>query len=93
MQKSSYGVDWRQKPYMIPQSHHKMDRLSDSHKIYQEKHGNLESEIDSRRKKLSWGKDPERYNPGRCTITFDICNSDDAMQPHSQEMHRQIKTK
>ena len=39
---------------------------------------NLESGIDNRREKLSWSKDPERYIPGRYTITTTICNSDDA---------------
>ena len=40
-----------------------------SHKVYRENHGKLESKIDSRRKKLIW-----RENPGRCTITINICD-------------------
>ena len=59
-----------------------------SHKLY---HENLESEIDSRREKLNWSKDPERYIPGRSTITIIICNSDDITHSHSQEMHRRIQ--
>ena len=38
----------------------------------------MESGIDSRRKKLSWGKNPDRYIPGRCAITITIRNSDSA---------------
>ena len=32
-----------------------------SHKVYQENHEILESGIDRRKKKITWGKDPERY--------------------------------
>ena len=39
----------------------------------------LESGIISRKKKYSWGENPERYIPGRCTITITICDSDDAL--------------
>ena len=46
-------------------------------------------EFDSQREKLS--KYPENYIPGRCAITTTICNSDDAIQPHTQKMYRQIK--
>ena len=42
-------------------------------------------------KKFSWGKDPERYIPERCTITITICNSDDATQSHTREMHWRIQ--
>ena len=38
---------------------------------------NLESGIDSRRKKLSWSKDPKRYFPRRCSITLTIHNCHD----------------
>ena len=41
-------------------------------------------------KKLSWGKDPERFIPGKCTIRIDVYDGDDATQPHTQEMHWQI---
>ena len=50
------------------------------------------SGIDSRKKRLSGGKDPERHIPGRCTITIIIRNSGDATQSHPQEMHNQIQT-
>ena len=52
----------------------------------------MESGIDSRRKKFSWGKDPERYIPRRYAITISICNSDDNTQPHTQKMHKLIQT-
>ena len=41
-------------------------------------HENLESGADSRRKKLSWNKDPKRYFPRGCTITLTFPNSHDA---------------
>ena len=37
----------------------------------------LESGIDSRRTKLSRGKDPKRHIPGRCIITITICDCHD----------------
>ena len=63
-----------------------------SHEHYRENHENLESRIDSKREKLGWSEDPKGYIPGRCTITITICNSDDATQPHTQEMHRGIQS-
>ena len=42
-------------------------------------------ELTAEREKLNRSEDPERYIPGRCTITINICNSDDAIQPHTQE--------
>ena len=63
-----------------------------SHKLYRENHGNLESGIDTREKKFSCGKDPEKYIRRRCTITITICYSNYATQPHTQEMHRWIQT-
>ena len=63
-----------------------------SHKLYRENHGNQESRIDSRRKKLTWSKDPESYIPGRCTINIIICKSDDATKQHTQEIHRRKQT-
>ena len=59
-----------------------------SHTFYE----NLKSGIDSRREKLSWSKDPKNYIPGRCTLTITIFNSNDATQPHTQEMHSRIQT-
>ena len=38
----------------------------------------MKSEIDSRRKKISWGENPERGLPGRRAIPITIRNSDDA---------------
>ena len=52
----------------------------------------MESWIDSRRKSFDRSKDPKRHIPGRCTITITICNSDDATQPHTQEMYCRIQT-
>ena len=63
-----------------------------SHTVYREDHRNLESGIDSRRKKLNRRKDPVRHIPGKCIITITIRNSDDATQSHSQEMHSRIQT-
>ena len=63
-----------------------------SHKLYRENHQNLVSEIDSRREKLSWSKDPKRYIPRRCTITITIYNCNDATKPHTQEVHNRIQT-
>ena len=45
-----------------------------SHKLNRENHEKLESGIDSKRKKLSWSEDPERYIPRRCAVIFAICN-------------------
>ena len=56
----------------------KRDLITWSHKLYRENHENLESGIDSRRKKLSWGEGPRRYISRRCTITVTIHNCHDA---------------
>ena len=63
-----------------------------SYKLYRENHENLESGIDNRREKFSWSGVWERYIPGRRTITITICISNDATQPYTQGMHRQIQT-
>ena len=55
---------------------HKMYKIS--HTLHQKDHANLESGADSRRKRLSWNKDPKRDFPRRCTITLTIHNSHDA---------------
>ena len=52
----------------------------------------MESEIDSEREKFSWGKNPERNIPRKGVIAITICHSNDATQPHIQEMHRLIQT-
>ena len=51
-----------------------------SRKVYRENHEKLESGIDYKRKKFSWGENPKRYTPGRCAINITICNSYDATQ-------------
>ena len=52
----------------------------------------MDSGIDKKREKFSKSEDLERYISGRCTFIITICNSDDATQPHTQVMHRGIKT-
>ena len=83
-EKSSYGLDWLQKG--IWYSFTKLDNtlsqnvqnITWNHKLHRKHHANLESGANSRRKKLSWNKDPKRYFPRRCTITLTIHNSHDA---------------
>ena len=41
--------------------------------VYREDHANLESGIDSRRTKLSRGKDPKRHIPEGCTTAITLC--------------------
>ena len=53
-----------------------------SHKVYRENHEKLESWTVSRRKKLSWGENPERNLPGRCTVNITIYNSDDTIESY-----------
>ena len=53
----------------------KMYKVADNVKRKPRKTGNW---IDSRRKKLNWGENPERNLPGKCTLSITICNSDDA---------------
>ena len=84
MEKASYGLDWLQKGIWYGSA--KLDNkllqnvqnITCSHKLYRQKHENLESWIDSRRKKLSWSKDPKRYFSRRCSITVTIHNCHDA---------------
>ena len=77
-EKSSYGQDWPQKGIWygparldnkLPQN---VQNITWSHKLYRENHENLESGIDSRRKKLRWSKDPKGYISRRCSITVNI---------------------
>ena len=84
IEKYSYGLDWIQKgiwygsaklDYKLPQN---VQNIRWSHKVYRENHENLESGIDSRRKKLSWNKNPKRYISRRCTIILTIHNCHDA---------------
>ena len=97
-EKSSYDQDWLQKGIWygstkldnkLPQN---VQNITWSHKLYRKNHENMESWADSRRKKLNWNKDPKRYFPRRCTITFTIHNTHDATWPHSQKMHSRIQT-
>ena len=89
-------IDYKKTYDMIPQSWilHclKMYKIRLSHIVYWEDHGNLKNGTDSKRKKISRGKDPKRHILGRCTITITICNSHDATQPHALEMHSRIQT-
>ena len=54
-----------------------------SYKVYRKYHGKLESQNDSKRKKLNRGENLERDLPGRCALTITICNWDDATQSHT----------
>ena len=55
-----------------------------SQKIHQGNHEKLEREIDSRRKNVCRGENPERHHPGSCAVI--ICNSDDVTQLHIYEV-------
>ena len=82
--KSSYGLDWLKKGIWYGST--KLDNtlsqnvqnITWSHELHRKDHVNLESGTDSRRKKLSWNKDPKRDFPRRCTINLTIHNSHDA---------------
>ena len=54
-----------------------------SHKVYWEYHEKLENGTESKSKKLSWGKNPERNFSGRCAIAIIICNSNDTTQSNT----------
>ena len=83
-EKPSYGLDWLERGIWYGST--KLDNtlsqnvqnIAKSHKLHWKDHANLESGADSRRKKLSWNKDPKRHFPRRCTITLTIHNSHDA---------------
>ena len=51
----------------------------------------LVSRTDSWRKKLNWSENPERILAGRCAITIIICNSRDATQSHTYEIHKRLQ--
>ena len=81
-EKSSYGLDWLEKG--IWHGSAKLDNKLPKNvqnitwsKLYRENQQNLESGIDSRRKKLSWSKDPKRYISRRLH-DHTIHNCDDA---------------
>ena len=86
-------IDYKKAYYMVPQSWiiHCLKMYKISHEVINFIE-NLESGADSRRKKLSWNKDPKRDFPRRCTITLTIHNSHDATEPHTQKMHSRIQT-
>ena len=83
-EKFSYGLDWQQKgiwygPTKLDNTlSQNVQNITWSHKLHRKDHANLESGADSRRKKLSWNKDPKRDFPKRCTITLTIHDSHDA---------------
>ena len=77
-------IDYKRANDMVPQSWIinclKMYKIS--HEVINfidKNHENLESGIDSRRKKLSWSKDPKRYISKRCAFTVTIHNCHDAI--------------
>ena len=81
---SSHGLDWLEKgirygptklDIQLPQN---VQNITWSQKLYRTNHEDLESGADSRRKKISWNKDPERHFPRICTITLTIHNTHDA---------------
>ena len=96
MKKCSYDVDWQQKGirYGLAKLDNGLSQnvqdIQRSHKVYREKHGELERGIDNRKKKFNWGGKPDRYIPGRYAITITINNSCLATQLH--KMHRGLQT-
>ena len=64
---SNYVLDWLQKAIWYDSAkldnklHQNVQNNTWIWKLYREYHENMERRIDSRRKKLSWSKDPERY--------------------------------
>ena len=83
-EKSRYGLKWLQKgilncsaklDYKLPQN---VQNIKWIRELYWENHENLESEMDSRREKLSWSEGPKGYISRRCTITITIHNCHDA---------------
>ena len=94
---SIYGLDWQKGIWYGPTKldntlSQNVQNITWSLKLHRTDHANLESGADSRRKRLSWNKDPKRDFPKRCTITLTIHNSHDATEPHSQKMRSQIQT-
>ena len=93
--KCSYNVNWQQKGIGNDPANLSGKLSQNIHdirwrqKLYRKKHGNMENGIDSRREELSRNQHPMIL--GRRTITITICKSDDATQPHTQEMYKRIK--
>ena len=74
-ERSSYGVDWLWKGlwHSLPKLDNTLSQnVQDIQQSHQENHENLESENDSRRKKLYWGKDPERLGDELSLLLFVI---------------------
>ena len=96
-EKSSYGLDWLQKgiwygPTKLDTTLFKnIQNITWSHKLHRTDHANLESGVDSRRKKHSWNKDPKRDFPRICTITLTVYNCHDATEAHTQKMRSRIQ--
>ena len=92
MKKSSNGVDspqkgiWYGRRYLDNRLSQNVHCSRQSHKFYQGNNEKLEWWIESRRKTFYWGKNPERYNPGRCTNIIITCNSDDTTQSYTEEI-------
>ena len=76
--KSSYSLDWQQKGIWYSSTKlnttlsQNVQNITWSHELHRKDHANLESGVDSRRKKISWNWDPKRDFPRRCTITLTI---------------------
>ena len=97
-EKSSYGLVrlqktiWYSPTKLDTKLSQNVQNITWSHKLHRKDQARLESAADSRRKKLSWNKDPKRDFPRRCTITLTIHNSHDATEPHTQKMRSRIQT-
>ena len=66
--------------------------ITQSRKLHRNSHEKLDSWINSRRKKLDWNKNPQRYFPRRYTVTPTIYICHNATKPHTQIMHGRIQT-
>ena len=88
-------IDYKKAYDMVPHSWiiNSLKMYKWSHELYRQNHENLESGIDSRRKKLSWSKDPKRYFPRRCSITLTIHNYHDAIYPYLRRTRKLLETK
>ena len=91
-------IDYKKAYDMVPQSWillHCLKMYKLSHEVInfiELTMKNLESGADSRKKKISWNKDPKRDFPRRCTITLTIHNCHDATELHPQKMRNRTQT-
>ena len=97
LNKSICGLDWLQKsirygPVKLDNRISKCTRYPTKSWSHRRNHKKLVSGINSRKKKFTWDENPERYIPGRCTITITIGNSDDATQSNSKKTCRLLHT-